>query len=273
MRRGNQGKTVIRLEDEKTLLGVNLGADFTAEHEWGIEKLRRIYGIDNQLDGIKGRLISQAPADRILRGEVRFGKPKATWHALVSFASPYHKEHNTTLDKELIDRLELTPYGDDEIHGAWDESSFGILTKDELVIGELSEAIDRLDLCIAILGALKGNPFSRPGLCLLIASRIPKVVAAHWLESDLDQKRLITASEATGIADRLQKAGRRYYALSPKWADAVLVSKRGESKTNHPVVYWLNPMDQDSNNYGWFTVEELDKWVKGKGPVPKKRAA
>lgn len=273
MRRGNQGKAVIRLEDEKTLLGVNLGADFTAEHEWGIEKLRRTYGINNELDGIDGRLISRAPTDRIVRGAVSLGKPKVKWHALVSFSSPYHKEHNATFDKELVNRLELTPYGDGEIHGAWDDSSFGLLAKDESLVGELSEAIDRLDLCIAILGALKDNPFSRPGLCLLIASRIPKVVAAHWLESDLDRKRLIAASEATGIEDRLQKAGRRYYALSPKWADAVLVSKRGKSKTEHPVVYWLNPMDQDVNNYGWFTVEELDKWVHGKGPVPKKRAA
>ena len=54
--------------------------------------------------------------------------------------------------------------------------------------------------------------------------------------------------------------GRAYLCLSPQWIS-------GDRKSQHPVMYWLNPADQDKNNAGWFTVEELDQWIAGTGPV------
>jgi hypothetical protein len=38
-------------------------------------------------------------------------------------------------------------------------------------------------------------------------------------------------------------------------------------------MYFLNPMRQQENNFGWFTVEELEQWMEGKGPIPGKKKA
>jgi hypothetical protein len=29
-------------------------------------------------------------------------------------------------------------------------------------------------------------------------------------------------------------------------------------------------MQQDKVNFGWYTVEELEQWIEGKGPIPMK---
>ena len=59
----------------------------------------------------------------------------------------------------------------------------------------------------------------------------------------------------------LEKAKCRYYALSLRWKD----------DDKKEVIFWLNPMEQDKNNFGWFTVEDLKDWAKGKGKIPMKK--
>jgi len=276
MKRGNHGKAVHRLDDG-TLLGVNLGADFTAEHEWGIAGLLQTYGIDDNQEGIDRRIIRHVPKEHLLVGSVTLEtrdfserKPKsekAKWWGLVSFRYPRELERADKFTKELVGRLELTPHRlHTELTGAWDERSFGFLTKDEGVVRELHDAIQQLDMCIGLFNGEPRNPFSRAGLGLLIASRVPQTVRDHWLESDRDRRALLEASAATGIEGRLKEAGRRFFALSPRWAD------KSDKDTKHPVMYWLNPMEQRENNAGWFSVEELEQWAEGKGPIIKETA-
>jgi hypothetical protein len=94
-------------------------------------------------------------------------------------------------------------------------------------------------------------------------------------EAHEDRKKLEEASEKCGIKQRIDEINNNfsklhpgcfdtplgYFALSPSW------KTNGESK--HPVMYWLNPRKQDKVNYGWFTVEQLEQWIEGKGPIPK----
>src|SRR5690554_1350633 len=110
MRRGIYGKTIHRLPDG-TLLGVNLGADFTAEHEWGIKRLRDIYAIDDDAEGIGRRRIGVVPKDHLLFDAVRLDK--RTWWGLISFAYPPFGDGPRLLNKELVSRCGLTPYRDD----------------------------------------------------------------------------------------------------------------------------------------------------------------
>jgi hypothetical protein len=276
MRRGSQGKEIHRLEDG-TLLGINLGADYCSEHEWGIERLRSDYGMNDAADGIARRQVTRVPADHILFDTINLKQTDYTsrktsrskWHGLLSFAYPLPVAlgNDPKLSDDVVQRCELNPYGDDAITGAWDERSFGFLVKDESVTAEIYSAIQRHDLCIGLFNGASWNPFSRSGLGLLIASRIPQSVRDLWLESDRDGWRLKEAAAATGIAERLKKAGRNYFALSPKW----MKEMSGKTKSKHPVIYWLNPYEQGENNYGWFTVEDLDAWIDGKGPIPKSR--
>ena len=74
---------------------------------------------------------------------------------------------------------------------------------------------------------------------------------------DEDYFRLITVASETGIYKILKDAGKRFFALSPKWKD----------DNKEEVVFWLNPIEQHIYNYGWFTVEDLKLWAKNEGPV------
>ena len=49
--------TVYR-NDIGELIGVGLGSDFCAEHEWGIKKLKNRFKIDDTKDGIEKRAIT-----------------------------------------------------------------------------------------------------------------------------------------------------------------------------------------------------------------------
>jgi len=64
--------------------------------------------------------------------------------------------------------------------------------------------------------------------------------------------------------------------MSPYWVGAFqsLAGRTGKptDDTEHPVIFFLNPKDQVNNNHGWFTVEDLDKWISGTGPVIRKTA-
>lgn len=66
---------------------------------------------------------------------------------------------------------------------------------------------------------------------------------------------------------KLKEANCRYFACSPKWSHEIKSTADGEIKTKYPVIFWLNPMEQDRNSYGWFTVENLELWTQGKGPI------
>lgn len=60
---------------------------------------------------------------------------------------------------------------------------------------------------------------------------------------------------ALTIKKRIEAAGLYWYALS----DAPEADGR----------YFLNPGEQDKYNYGRFTLEDLEAWIDGKGPIVK----
>lgn len=282
-------------DKEGRLVALNLGADFTAEHEFGIKEIKQAFGIsdDPALFGIKRRQITQIPgkvkgyydrpeADRLVFKE--FGTKKEP-HALLILEKYGAETHANALAEEKKDyRSELTLYkpmkrdkpskwskpADDPYYTlatAWDEGSFGIH-----VIGlgqvnqlkELYKAIQEKDLAIWLGG---GGVFQNAGLCLGIVSRVPADQAETMRAADEDRFHLLEATKKIGLAEELTKKGLRWFALSPKWAKEKF---QGTAETAYEVVYFLNPMEQHQNNSGWFTVEQLREWADGKGPIPKK---
>lgn len=97
------------------------------------------------------------------------------------------------------------------------------------------------------------------------------------LLSHNDAIALRQASDETGIVAKLKatqahsqagyiEGGCRWYALSPRWLSE---KEKKANITKYPVIYWLNPEFQHRTNCGWFTVENLEQWIEGKGPIPK----
>lgn len=254
MRRGYLDVDFLMHEDK--FAGVCLGWDHCAEHEWGIPSIQHHFGLtdDPAVFGLERRKVCKT-TDALVWGEVEGSKP--TEYALVF--SPYGVRYTNVLTKGYLNELRL--WDDQEVAGAWDMDTFGVLVtpkhKDHLAA--LYGAFQRCDVAVYLGG--KSTPFSNRGLCLVIASRLPAELTKEMHDVDEDYYHLEEAAKATGIEEYLKSKGKRWFALSPRWAD--------EGKTS--VKFWLNPMDQHIYEEGWFTVADLKEWAADRGPVMMKR--
>lgn len=255
------------LKDENgQLIGINLGADFCSEHEWGIKGLREMFGMKDTGYGIDKRIMRKVPEG-------------SEWNSIAArpWVKLIEKRNKLTLlvgqyctqDSQDLKHLELSDYKKESLSTSWDEKSFGIEAyskEDILAVKEIWNAISNNDLAIWLGG---GGVFQNAGLVLAIASRLPADKVELMRDADLDKEKLEKASNKTGIAKKLEKAGKKWFALSPGWANAIKSTKDGEIRTKHSVIYFLNPHEQRENNHGWYTVEDLELWIEGKGPIPK----
>jgi hypothetical protein len=271
MRRANDIKI---LTEGQEFIGICLGADYCAEHEWGIKDLIEAFDIrdsDIATYGVEKRRINKVPA------ELKFALEKNT-AALVYrrywFNCP---SHPTVKD---LENQELKMHGD--TNTAWSGESFGILVQgpDNLKwIKELHEAFQRKDVAFWVGGS---GPFRNGGLTFGIISKLPEEAKTAIHLADLSYHKLDQADKATGIREKLIALNKKalddktaatpwdcpcgFTGLRPQWVSSMDLTGR---QTKHEVVYWVNPHDTRKNNYGYFTVEELEQWMEGKGPIPK----
>lgn len=221
------------------LIGVSLGADFCSEHEWGIADTRCALGMSDDAFGLERRRIRNAEPVRW----VEEGKFSGLW------MPPPHSS-NTKPNN-------VSAYKSDMWCG-WSGSDFGAFGFTPKVSAALKKIYDAVKAGDGALWLGGGGVFQNAGLAVAIASALPAGTAEQWEKADRDAFELKRDAAATGIEERLRKAGKDFFALSP-------------SRTKRGLLFWLNPMQQHENNHGWFTVEELDQWIAGKGPVPKKQ--
>jgi hypothetical protein len=273
MRKGNNGGWLGENKEkphEGSFMGVNLGSDYTAEHEWGVKRLQECLGIDKN-SNLMG--MERYHVGKVVEGVIAWMEESDEAALIIEEPSKWNKrEKINDVSRELtLSSYSKTP----DFAAAWDEKSLGIRVKGAKNIKKLKlvhEALLNNDAAVWLGG---GGVFENAGLVIGIVSLIPKEMKATMKEAHEDRKRLEEASEKCGIKKKINGINEKfrkdnprclqtplgYYALSPAW------KTNGESK--HPVMYWLNPQQQDKINYGWFTVEQLEEWIEGKGPIPK----
>lgn len=246
MRRSNDSKFLT--VDNNVLIGVNLGADFTSEHEWGIKGIKDLFGIPSgEKDwGIVRRKITKVPSSPIL-GWTKGRMPNSEGFYLYD-----------TWDEKIPDFSDYSELYSHNLACAWDEKSFGVFSSDPAEQSQLKIIFDAFrdgDGAIFLGG---GGLWQNSGLCLVIASRIPKEFIDGWYKADKERYDMDQVVEATGIRQLLKEKGKRYFALS----------RPTYRKSDGKLILWLNPMEQGQNNYGWFTIDELREWADGKGKIP-----
>jgi hypothetical protein len=245
MRKGMSPKFIFEGEQ---FLGVCLSADYTTEHEVGIKVLQQKLGVTPNALGIERRRINN-PKAIIHQPEI---------HLIACTYSSGPADH--LLKDELSFRYKLP-----DIAGAWSDVDFGVRFSPAFAYleEELWAAIEAKDAALISTDVFNDH-YQAEGLNLIIISRLPAEIVAALYESDTDTVRLHDADLATGLAARLKAAKKEYFALAPRWAASI----KSLSPTAYSVAYWLNPMDQKNNKAGYFTVEELEQWIEGFGPVP-----
>ena len=269
MRAGLSDTDFVKHNDE--IIAVNLGWDFCSEHEWGIKEIKSSFGINDELTkknvGFITRKVTILPKElELLSTEEEM---------ILGFSDYNYSKIDFKEYKRRILRDQQYSAEEKNLVCAWSGRDFGILVKDNVgknFLRQLYNSFKEKD--VVIFFASNQNPFSNSGLTIAIYSKIPKGSLEQAKESDLDALALMKASDKTMIIKKLDKANSKesswpkkcgYYACSPRWIND---SKKKESK--HPVMYWLNPQDQQANKAGWYTVEDLEQWIKDKGPIIKK---
>ena len=259
-------------DDQLNIIAINLGADYCAEHEWGIDGIKRRFGITPQKSGILSQLIgsdkigidartiTQSPDSLVqfdTKVETYIDRKKGSKHL---FGLGTLSEYRTSSDPQKeFDHYVKSSHFDpqrEEALGFWAESRFMFLTESQRDVNEIAEAFKQKDVAIWV-GA--SGPFKNGGLILAIVSRLPEEFKKEMLEADQDRIELKKAAESTGIHSILKEAKCEYYALSPRWKD--------ESKKE--IMFWLNPQEQRKHNSGWYDVATLKQWAKGEGPIIK----
>lgn len=251
MRRGNKLGII---KENGQVVGACLSSDFTSEHEWGIQGINQAFGkpgADHQkftapkqipVFGLERRKITRVPKD--------FYWFESNKHAGIVYWNSWDNKH-----RDPAETRELNFYNS-TLAAAWDESSFAVITTSETereALRQIYDALLTLDGVIFLGG--RETVFDNPGLCLAIASRLPKELTDGWYSVDKEAYEVQQEMAATGIEELLKAAGKRYFALSPRRKDGKLI-------------FWLNPCEQQQNNYGWFTLADLRDWAKGKGKIP-----
>lgn len=274
MRQAWNDKGWIHAEDG-TLLGICLGYDHCAEHEWGIDQLKSRLGITLGVPlGIDDRTMRKG-ADQLIfikqrKRQTVKGK-RYTMPVAILATAPEWKDPESALEAYAKNppsgiwlghsEKDLSPDRND-IQTAWGREGFSITAIGKQAVENLevlAHALGQLDGCVSLAGA--ANPFGGNGLCLTIASRIAPSVRESVLAADEAYVRLHAAASATGIRQDLAAAGVHIYALEPRWF--------GPGETN--LKFFLNA-GGGKYNHGWFTEEELRLCLEGAGPAIKTTA-
>jgi hypothetical protein len=224
---------------EGKYVGINLGSDFVAEHEWGIKDITKEFGIDGIGHGLEKRIIKSVSKNLIWKKIDNFEGMILTWYSDGSFEN---------LKREFSKGL----------FTAWDGSSFAVMSDNPIFINSIREVFEAIQNKDAVIWLGGGGVFQNAGLVIGIASRLPKKITDEWEKVDRDQEVLQKEFEESGIEKVLEEAGCKYFALTPS------------RDTNGKMIIWLNPYEQRKFNSGWFTLYDLRGWSMGKGKVIKK---
>ncbi len=295
MKRASQDNGLI--VDEDKFIGIALGYDYCAEHEWGISDLKRICGMPDASKksmGVINRTITKVPPLMFI--EETYKKRKVailytgqSWYGQKQMENLPHDLRNWKKDligNEKWNNEHPNSRGDkDNIITAWDGSSFGVAVMGDNEVKwlkELKTAIEEKRLTIAIANLRTKNPFAGSSLCLMITDRIPQETLDALYMGDKEYFDLEDYEEKIGMKKIIQKnrgkCGELHYfmACSPKWINyhnkEAREEKKGEYNTKYDIIYWINYSDDDGN-YGWYTVEEIREWLTGNKKLTEIRKA
>lgn len=266
MKRSNTHENAVLRDESGRGYAVVLAGTYTAEHEWGVGRLQKRFGIEGGVGGFDAYTATRDASAEMIGGDLettrRLGRRKLvdTGRFLSTDRDVKPAEHLQLQDPE-------TP-----LTGAFDENDFAIAGFDDAtadMVASIEEGVPMLD--IAIWMGSSSNPFARGGLIIARPSLVPAMLIERFDAMQNDADALRRAGLDTGIAERVKaaKKGVRlgpslmipYLALTPVWTHE---DRKGD--TRHAVMFWLNPADK-GEAFGYFTVEELDQWIEGGGPV------
>jgi hypothetical protein len=290
MKKAHQDVESIQSEEDGKVWGVNLGYDYCSEHEWGVDGLKTHLGLKDESRrclGIQNKLIRNK--DGISYGEISFWLRKGSVVSSVekpgySEKKAYYFESSNInqwmsadireegLRKGRTDLISTYDIEESEknIWSEWDESGFRLVTLDKELCDALIDAFEATELTIGL--SSKSNPFTNSGMLLIDARAFSDELKKEMEQEEIDFLNLKKKSDKfkKRFDRKLKKRGLGYHALSPR---SIGKEEQVERNTRYDFIYWLNPTQQSLYESCWCSVEDLNLWLKGKGPIIKKENA
>lgn len=300
MRKAGQDYGIIVIDDK--FIGISLGYDFCAEHEWGIKDIKRRFGIPELSKknlGVEARSISKNINCLVFKKETYKKKQFALLYTGYQYRTLEESKKNIPRDLENYkqDILWRAEYDEkhpsregkknDPIVTAWSSEAFGVGVMGEKEVGyleELYQAFNDVNITITYINITPNNPFSNSALCILIKDRIPEEFKKMMYDADKEYQDRIDYEKKIGMTKIIEKYGNKngykgfgyYCACSPKWIDyddeENRKAKKEEFHTKYDIIYWVNYSDDD-DTHGYFSVEVIKEWLTGKKKLSEIREA
>lgn len=261
------------------LIGIDLGADYCAEHEGSISDLKRTMGISpitnvqfldlaniNESDMVFGleRIKPRHDINNIIH-RTKYQNKKMTHYGLILSSNSWLFRDGSPKKNTYAMSFSSRPEKEDDIklRTAWSDSGFEII-----VLKEHKKELDILEEALRtnnfLIGKFKTeNPFERKGLTILILDKIPQETLDYWEKYDKEEYSYSKEISSIGIVQKLKDANKRWFALSPGSKKVV----KDDGTEEKVLAFFLNPYNQSKYNHGWFTVEELEQWINEEGPI------
>lgn len=248
-------------------IGVALGYDYCAQHEWGFEGIKNSLDIrlgDSNYLGIEGRMIRKIP----LNLSFYESKYKNKYYTNLVYKYNFISFQESLQSKPPVANRFITDFVT-----AWDSESFGVSVKGKRNkkskdLENLYKSILDKKAAFCFVNKNSNNPFGRSYPLLCISDRLDSSFLKEIYEYDLNLKKLSEASESTEIENYLKQNNKSYLKLSPVWSDYIKeTNDKRVIKTKYPVIYFLESSDTKKYKSGWFTVEDLKMWAHDVGPV------
>lgn len=283
MRRTHQDKGWL-LDVSGRVVGLALGHDSCNEHESGAARVRALLNIPTPKyrRGMADRTMTAPPeADCFYYEEYplksrdkRFKKTVPAGLLVVSHSLRQMRGDDSALPSpgELASSFDVSFFWDfaadaekqartggakNDMEIAWSaEEGFAIHARGEH-LPRLRQFVDLLKQGQLVMADPRACGFARHSLALVDTSAISEETRANVLAGDLALIKLHEAAAASGLAELLKSKGLGWYALEPDWVD----------ETERELQFFLNPCEQRKHASGWFTLEELQEWANGTGPV------
>ena len=299
MRRAYNDYGTIVIDDK--FIGISLGYDFAAEHEWGIDGIKRRFGmpeLTKKTLGVAARSITKSIDNLVFKKETYKKKKFAILYTGYYYRTLEESEKNIPRDLENYKKDILWQIERDEKHQskhretkdpvvtAWsgDDFGVGVMGIDEVsYLEELYEALNNNNIVITHINITPDNPFSNSALSVLIKDKIPQNFIDAMYNADKEHQDRIDYEKKIGMTKIKEKYGKKngykehgyYIACSAKWIDYDDKENREKEKekydTKYDIIYWINYSDDD-DTHGWFRVEDIKKWLTGKKKLSEIRA-
>lgn len=270
------------ISENDKFIGISLGYDYCAEHEWGYDNLKRLFGLpkpERSNMGITCRSATKCPYIHFYKG-----KNKGVNHALLFTGDHYNKPSDEVYYplvfqnyvKKIKNKIAFGNGSEEHkepILTAWSDNAFGIAVYGNNETKMLEDFYNEISKSNISLLTANSGVFGGNSLCLFITDRIPDDHIKTLYDTDKKHYDLTDYEELIGMTEiKIKYANGDYnnknsfLACSANWIDydnaEERITKKKTMNTEYDIQYWVNGAGVGTENtYGWFTVEEVREWL------------